>query len=72
MYKKITFLLAALCCCTFISGAEPLKKKALIVMIDGLRADAFDTFKPATMTKLKNGQWQPGYKGKSGPPGFTV
>ena len=63
MYKKITFLLAALCCCTFISGAEPLKKKALIVMIDGLRADAFDTFKPATLTKLKNGQWKPGYKG---------
>ena len=32
-------------------------------MVDGLRADAFDTFKPATMTKLMKGEWKPGYKG---------
>ena len=63
MKKKIILLLALLCCCSFLSGAEALKKKVLVVMIDGLRADALDTFKPATLGKLMRGEWQPGYKG---------
>ena len=61
--RKTILLAAAFCCVTFVSGAEPLKKKALVVMIDGMRADAFDTFKPATLTKVMKGQWKPGYKG---------
>lgn len=63
MFKKSFFLLAALLCCVCLTAAEPLKKKVLIVMIDGLRADALDTFKPATLTKLMKGEWKPGYKG---------
>ena len=63
MAGKFSFALAALLCCTLLSGAEPLKKKALIVMLDGLRADAFDTFKPPVLTKLMKGEWKPGYKG---------
>ena len=63
MNKKFFLTVAAILCCLAASGAEPLKKKVLVVMLDGLRADAFDTFKPATLTKLMKGEWKPGYKG---------
>ena len=45
-----------------LNGA-PLKKKVLIVMMDGLRADAVENFQLPTLLKLKNGTWKPGYKG---------
>lgn len=63
MYKQIVVLLAAVFACFAAGAAEPLKKKALVVMIDGMRADALDTFKPKTLTKLMKGEWKPGYKG---------
>ena len=47
---------------SFLNGA-PLKKKVLIVMLDGLRADAVENFQLPTLLKLKNGTWKPGYKG---------
>ncbi len=62
MIKTFSFIAAALLCCSVLNGT-PLKKKVLIVMLDGMRSDAFATFKPPTLTKLMKGEWQPGYKG---------
>ena len=36
--------------------------KVLMIMIDGLRADAVDTAYMPNIAKLRNGEWQPGYK----------
>lgn len=63
MLKTLFILLAALLGVTLVNGAEVLKKKVLIVMIDGMRADAFAAFKPPTLTKLMKGEWKPNYKG---------
>ena len=48
----IAVLLFSLCA---LNGA-PLKKKVLIVMMDGLRADAVENFQLPTLLKLKNGK----------------
>ena len=36
--------------------------KVLMIMIDGLRADAVDTAYMPNVSKLRNGEWQSGYK----------
>ena len=63
MLKTLFILLDALLGVTLVNGAEVLKKKVLIVMIDGMRADAFAAFKPPTLTNLMKGEWKPNYKG---------
>ena len=37
--------------------------KALMVMVDGLRADAVENMPMPTLLMLRDGKWQPGYKG---------
>ena len=62
MFKRL-ILFATLCfCCAAFCGTAP-KKKVLIVMLDGLRADAVENFNLPTLLKLRNGTWKPGYKG---------
>lgn len=63
MLKTLSCLLAVLLGAALVNGAEVPKKKVLVVMIDGMRADAFAAFKPTTLTKLMKGEWKPGYKG---------
>ena len=62
MVRFFTLFAAALLCVSALNGA-PLKKKVLIVMLDGLRADAIDSFQPPTLLKLMKGEWKAGYKG---------
>ena len=50
--------------CGNVAYAQP-KPKALIVMLDGFRADAMDNMPVPNISKLRNGAWQPGYKGIS-------
>ena len=40
----------------------PRRPMALMIMIDGLRADAVDTAYMPNIAKLRNGEWQSGYK----------
>ena len=60
--KHLVFAAALVLCFGVLNGA-PLKKKVLVVMMDGLRADAVENYRLPTLMKLRNGTWQPGYKG---------
>ena len=51
----------ALAAMPLIGGAEQLKPKALVVMLDGMRADAVENACAPNMQMLCAGQWQPGY-----------
>lgn len=62
MLKFFPVLFILMAGCALLNGA-PLKKKVLVVMLDGLRADAIDSFKPPALLKLMQGKWKPGYKG---------
>lgn len=42
--------------------ADAPRPMALMVMIDGLRADAVDTAYMPNLAKLRNGEWQTGYR----------
>ena len=39
------------------------KPKGLMIMVDGLRADAVENAEMPNLMKLKEGKWQPGYQG---------
>ena len=60
-YLSLLFLLTA--CLLPLSAQEKLQPKALIIMIDGMRADAFDNIPMPNLEKLRAGKWQPGYNG---------
>ena len=60
--KRIALIALLLLSFCVLNGA-PLRKKVLIVMLDGLRADAVENFQLPTLLKLRNGTWKPGYKG---------
>ena len=64
-----TTLLSAAMGAALVSGAaapeaaaEPARPMALLIMVDGLRADAIDTAWMPNLDKLRSGEWQPGYK----------
>ena len=65
--KKLMKLFVAIilltACSAPLSAQEKLQPKALIIMIDGLRADAFDNIPMPNLEKLRAGKWQPGYNG---------
>ncbi len=44
-------------------GDEPRRPMVLMVMFDGMRADAIEAADMPNLTKLRNGTWQNGYKG---------
>ena len=57
--------------CGNVTYAQP-KPKALIIMLDGFRADAMDNMPVPNINKLRNGAWQPGYKGISSVTGWAI
>ena len=48
------------------------KPKALLIMLDGFRADAMDNMPIPNINKLRNGTWQPGYKGACSVTGWNL
>jgi len=68
----------AFVCGLFIVGAcvtrpeKPRQAKAIMFMLDGLRADVLDTAYAPNIAKLRNGTWQPGYRGLWSRAGQTV
>ncbi len=64
----------------FALGAEVMaqepqkarKPKALLVMLDGLRADALETARTPAIDSLRNGTWAEGYQGTWSRTGLTV
>ncbi|MBO7533135.1 MAG: hypothetical protein J6T46_04050, partial [Victivallales bacterium] len=61
---KIIFTFCFLTVCLLpLSAQEKLQPKALIIMIDGMRADAYDNIPMPNLEKLRAGKWQPGYNG---------
>lgn len=45
------------------TGEMARKPKALLIMLDGLRADAIDTARTPAIDSLRDGSWAPGYNG---------
>ena len=56
------FFASLLLPCQAVAAQAKLKSKALLIMLDGLRADAFDNIPMPNLEKLRAGQWQSGYK----------
>jgi hypothetical protein len=50
---------ASLCVCGAAAGLRP---KALVVMLDGMRADAVENACAPNLQMLREGRWRPGYK----------
>ena len=71
-------LIAALAALTLTAEAnalaanEPLRPKAIMIMVDGLRADAVENAPMRNLLRLRDGKWQPGYKGFSSLTGHTL
>ena len=57
----------ALCCCvaafSALGAGSKRAPKALVVMVDGLRADTVDNGFAPNIKRLADGTWQPGYSG---------
>ena len=47
----------------FATAAETRRPMVLMVMFDGMRADAIEAAEMPNLTKLRTGTWQEGYKG---------
>ena len=60
--RLITCCVVILAFCGNVTYAQQ-KPKALLIMLDGFRADAMDNMPIPNINKLRNGTWQPGYKG---------
>ena len=63
--KKPVVALAVLTASTVfcLNAAENnLKPKALVIMLDGMRADSIENVYTPNLRMLRDGKWQPGYK----------
>ena len=61
--NKLITLAAAICAASMVLPASADKRPmALVVMVDGLRADATETGSMPNLERLRAGKWQPGYK----------
>ena len=58
--RPLTILMALAVCAVFADGAR--RPMALMVMMDGLRADAVETPYMPNLARLRNGYWASGYK----------
>ncbi|MBO7683173.1 MAG: alkaline phosphatase family protein [Kiritimatiellae bacterium] len=58
---KKTMTLAAAALCAASAAAADLKPKALVIMLDGMRADAVENAVAPNLQMLRDGKWQPGY-----------
>ena len=56
-------LLFAGCATTATASGQAPRRKAIIFMMDGTRADALFNLDMPTLRKLAEGKWQPGYQG---------
>lgn len=54
------------------AAEEARKPKAIMFMLDGLRADVIETACAPNIAKLRAGTWEPGYRGLSSRVGRTV
>lgn len=52
----------AVCGAAFAAHGAVRKPKALVVMLDGMRADAVENALVPNLQMLRDGKWQPGYK----------
>ena len=59
---KILFAAIAVFTCCGVAVAAPRHPKALVIMLDGLRADAVENADAANLRMLRDGEWQPGYQ----------
>ena len=65
-YKvKVLLKTVALCACMagMLSAEAARKPKALLIMLDGARADAVVTARMPAVQSLRDGSWAPGYSG---------
>ncbi|MBO4287142.1 MAG: alkaline phosphatase family protein [Kiritimatiellae bacterium] len=75
---KTRLTLAALALFTAAIGADafaaetPRKPKALMIMVDGLRADAVENAPMTNLLRLRDGKWQKAYRGFSSLTGHTL
>ena len=77
-HKRLSTLVRLATCCVVVLAfcgnvtyAQP-KPKALLIMLDGFRADAMDNMPIPNINKLRNGTWQPGYKGACSVTGWNL
>jgi len=47
---------------TLFAAETARKPKALVIMLDGCRADVFGSWATSTFRQLRAGEWQPGYR----------
>ena len=55
-------LCAAVCAALAATAAGAPAKKALVIMVDGLRADAVENCDMPNVRRLMEGRWQSGYR----------
>ncbi len=62
--KKLLTIAGALAVCGAVVGADGAarKPKALVIMLDGMRADSIENVYTPNLRMLRDGKWQPGYK----------
>ena len=62
---RLAVTLGAILLSGAVLAAEPAarKPKALLIMLDGCRADALANAQPPNIERLRKGAWQPGYNG---------
>ena len=72
MKKSILSLLLLALFASALSAADAGSKKVLVIMLDGVRADATFHVSMPTLNALRNGTWQPGYKCASTDAGMVV
>ena len=72
-FMKIIFSFCLLTVCLLpLSAQEKLQPKALIIMIDGMRADAYDNIPMPNLEKLRAGKRQPGYQAAFTLTGYNI
>ena len=54
------------------ASAGQMKPKALMIMVDGMRADAVENAPMTNLIRLRDGKWQKGYRGFSSSTGHTL
>ena len=63
MRAPILFVCFIAAVASVMSAGGASVPKALVVMLDGMRADAVDNGFAPTIKRLADGQWQSGYRG---------
>ena len=54
------------------ASAGQMKPKALMIMVDGMRADVMENAPMTNLLRLRDGRWQKGYRGCSSITGHTL